>query len=67
MTEAFTRPVVWLLQQAPTLPDTFVMKTVTAERGWFETVTGIASGGGFAHRGTVRRRDVRPPTTRCNR
>lgn len=44
MTEAFTRPVVWLLQQAPTLPDTFVMKTVTAERGWFETVTGIASG-----------------------
>jgi uncharacterized protein YoxC len=44
MIEAFTRPVVWLLQQAPTLPDTLVMKTVAAERGWFETVTGIASG-----------------------
>jgi uncharacterized protein YoxC len=44
MTELITRSGVWLLQQAPTLPDTFVMKTVTAERGWFETVSGIASG-----------------------
>ena len=44
MIEPFTRPVAWLLQQAPTLPDTLVMKTVAAERGWFETVTGIASG-----------------------
>jgi uncharacterized protein YoxC len=44
MTELITRSGAWLLQQAPTLPDTFVMKTVAAERGWFETVTGVASG-----------------------
>ena len=44
MTEPFTRPVAWLVQQATALPDTLVMKTVAAERGWFETVTGIASG-----------------------
>jgi uncharacterized protein YoxC len=43
MTELITRSGAWLLQQA-TLPDTLVMKTVAAERGWFETVTGIASG-----------------------
>lgn len=44
MTELITRPAAWLLQQAATLPDTAVMKTVTAQRGWFETMTGIASG-----------------------
>ena len=44
MTELITRPVAWMLQQAATMPDTVVMKTVTAQRGWFETVTGIASG-----------------------
>ena len=44
MTELITRPVAWMLQQAATFPDTVVMKTVTAQRGWFETVTGIASG-----------------------
>src|SRR5436190_4066726 len=44
MTELITRPVAWMLQQAATLPDTAVMKTVTAQRGWFETVTGVASG-----------------------
>lgn len=44
MTELITRPAAWLLQQAATLPDTVVMKTVTAQRGWFETMTGIASG-----------------------
>jgi uncharacterized protein YoxC len=46
MTELITRSGAWLLQQAqaPTLPDTFVMKTVAAERGWFEVVTGVASG-----------------------
>ena len=43
MTELITRSGAWLLQAA-TLPDTLVMKTVTAERGWFETVSGIASG-----------------------
>lgn len=43
MTELITRSGVWLLQQAA-LPDTLIMKTVVAERGWFETVTGIASG-----------------------
>jgi uncharacterized protein YoxC len=43
MTELITRPGAWLLQAAA-LPDTLVMKTVTAERGWFETTTGIASG-----------------------
>jgi hypothetical protein len=44
MTELITRPVAWMVQQAATFPDTVVMKTVTAQRGWFETVTGIASG-----------------------
>jgi uncharacterized protein YoxC len=44
MTELITRSGAWLLNQAPTLPDTFVMKTVAAERGWFEVVTGVASG-----------------------
>ena len=44
MTELVTRSGVWLLQQAPTLPDTFVMKTVATERGWFEVVTSVASG-----------------------
>ena len=44
MTELITRSGAWLAQQASTLPDTLVMKTVAAERGWFETVTGIASG-----------------------
>jgi uncharacterized protein YoxC len=43
MTELITRSGAWLLQQATTFPDTVVMKTVAAERGWFETVTGIAS------------------------
>ena len=44
MTELVTRSGAWLLQQAATFPDTVVMKTVAVERGWFETVTGIASG-----------------------
>lgn len=44
MTELITRPVAWMVQQAATFPDTVVMKTVAAQRGWFETVTGIASG-----------------------
>lgn len=44
MTELITRSGAWLLQQVATLPDTVVMKTVAVERGWFETVTGIASG-----------------------
>ena len=42
MTELIPRPDAWLLQRAATLPDTVVMKA--AERGWFETMTGIASG-----------------------
>ena len=44
MTELITRSGTWLLLQAATLPDTVVMKTVATGRGWFETVTGIASG-----------------------
>jgi uncharacterized protein YoxC len=44
MTELVTRSGVWLLQQAAMAQDTVVMKTVAVERGWFETVTGIASG-----------------------
>lgn len=44
MTELITHSGAWLLQQAATLPDTVVMKTVAVERGWFETVTGVASG-----------------------
>jgi hypothetical protein len=44
MTELITRSGAWLLQQAATFPDTVIMKQVAVERGWFETVTGIASG-----------------------
>lgn len=44
MTDLITRPGAWLLQQAAAFPDTLVMKTVAAERGWFETVTSVASG-----------------------
>ena len=33
-----------LLQAAATLPDTIVTRQVTAERGWFEQLTAIASG-----------------------
>ncbi|MEX2178586.1 MAG: DUF948 domain-containing protein [Gemmatimonadaceae bacterium] len=44
MTELIARSGAWLLQQAAALPDTVVMKTVVAERGWFETMTGVASG-----------------------
>lgn len=43
MTELITRSGVWFLQQGAALPDTLVMKAVAAERGWFETVTGISS------------------------
>jgi uncharacterized protein YoxC len=43
MTEHITAGA-WLLQQVATLPDTVIMKTVAVDRGWFETVTGIASG-----------------------
>jgi hypothetical protein len=43
MTELVARSGAWLLQQAA-LPDTIVTKMVAAERGWFETVTSIASG-----------------------
>ncbi|MEX2154848.1 MAG: DUF948 domain-containing protein [Gemmatimonadaceae bacterium] len=44
MTELITRSGAWLQQQAAAIPDTVVMKTLAVERGWFETVTGIASG-----------------------
>ena len=44
MTELVTRSGVWLLQQAVLAQDTVVMKAMAVERGWFETVTGIASG-----------------------
>lgn len=44
MTELIARSGAWLLQQAATFPDTVVMKTVATGRGWFETVTGVASG-----------------------
>src|SRR5688572_33432495 len=44
MTELVARSGAWLLQQAASMPDTVVMKTVATGRGWFETVTGIASG-----------------------
>ena len=44
MPELIARSGAWLLQQASAaLPDTLVMKTVTVERGWFETMTGVAS------------------------
>ena len=44
MTELITRSGAWLLLQAAAFPDTVIMKQVAVERGWFETVTGIASG-----------------------
>lgn len=44
MTELVARSGAWLLQQAAALPDTIVTKAVAVERGWFETVTSIASG-----------------------
>lgn len=44
MTQLITRSGAWLLLQAATLPDTVIVKQVAVERGWFETVTGIASG-----------------------
>lgn len=44
MIDAFTLVGELLLQATAALPDTIVTKTVSAERGWFETVTSIASG-----------------------
>jgi hypothetical protein len=44
MTDLVTRSVAWMALQAATLPDTLVMKTVPVQRGWFEIVTGVASG-----------------------
>lgn len=43
MTELITRSGVWLLQQVAALPDTSVVKTA-AQRDWFETMTGVATG-----------------------
>jgi uncharacterized protein YoxC len=44
VTELITRSGAWLLMQASaTLPDTLVMKTVAAQRGWFETMVGVAN------------------------
>src|SRR4051812_33775875 len=43
MTELVVQPIAWLLQQGAALPDTLVMKTVPAQRGWFEIVTGVAT------------------------
>ena len=44
MTELVALSGAWLQQAAAALPDTLYMKTVEVDRGWFETVTGIASG-----------------------
>lgn len=44
MTELIASSGAWLQQAAATFPDTVVMKTVAVERGWFEPLTGIASG-----------------------
>src|SRR5690348_18313877 len=44
MIDAMTHAGSLLLQAAATLPDTIVTKTVATERGWFEQLTGIASG-----------------------
>ena len=43
MTELVTRSGAWLLQQAAAHSDTVITKIVTAQRGWFETMTGVAS------------------------
>lgn len=44
MTELITRSGAWLLQIAAAASDTVIVRQVAVERGWFETVTGIASG-----------------------
>jgi uncharacterized protein YoxC len=44
MTDALAHTGTWLLQATATLPDTFYMKTVAAQRGWFEQLTAVASG-----------------------
>ncbi|HEX2778385.1 MAG TPA: hypothetical protein VHM30_02730 [Gemmatimonadaceae bacterium] len=44
MIDAMTHAGAWLVQVAGTLPDTIVTKQVATERGWFEQLTGIASG-----------------------
>lgn len=43
MNEIITRSGAWLLQQA-VAADTVYTKLIAQDRGWFETVTGIASG-----------------------
>ncbi|NUO62977.1 MAG: hypothetical protein HOQ11_03645 [Gemmatimonadaceae bacterium] len=44
MIDAMTHAGAQLLQAAATLPDTLFTKPVAPVRGWFEQVTGIASG-----------------------
>ena len=44
MTDAIAHAGTWLLQAAATLPDTIYTKTVSAQRGWFEQLTALASG-----------------------
>ena len=43
MNEIITRSGAWLLQQAVPV-DTVFTKLIAQDRGWFETVTGVASG-----------------------
>jgi uncharacterized protein YoxC len=44
MTVPFARAGAWLLAQAAQHADTVLMRQVGMERGWFETLTAIASG-----------------------
>jgi uncharacterized protein YoxC len=44
MTVSFAHAGAWLLLQAAQHRDTVLMRVVGQERGWFETVTSIASG-----------------------
>ncbi len=44
MIVSFARAGAWWLLQAAQRPDTLLMRQVGQERGWFETVTAVASG-----------------------
>lgn len=44
MTATIAEAGAWLLLQAPTVAETTLVRQVATERGWFETVTSIASG-----------------------
>jgi uncharacterized protein YoxC len=44
MIDAIAHSGTWLLQTTAAFPDTLYTKTVSAQHGWFEQLTGLASG-----------------------